>query len=127
DDSVFLRTSTFAGPVDIHTGAGADFLGIHDSVFNGSVGVDTGAGNDRVIIAENLDAGAHFQGPVMVATGDGDDTIFILAEGDFSNGPLFAAPTTIDGGPGTDSLNDDFVANANVLAPFLTLLNIEIS
>ena len=94
DDFVGLIKARIAGNLRVYTGRGDDSVGTEDGAVIGHTRIDTGTGNDTVFFPTPM------YGPVLVATGRGDDYV---AMGFF---PPVASDDhkRFDGGAGDDSI-----------------------
>jgi hypothetical protein len=102
-NSVMAR---FSGGLTVTLGSGISTVEMDDVVFRGKSLIDTGAGNDDLQIERaGTRAGAAIAGPVEIRLGEGDDTALIGA-GTVTNMIALMAKLTVDGGGGTDSIND---------------------
>ena len=114
NDVVNLRNVAITGKTKLNTGGGSDSLFVNSaSVFTGTFFADLGAGDDFVSIAQTAGAvvAVKFNGKATIKTGDGNDMLQLgVAAGDAGQVATFAAGSSIDGGSGFNSFDDD-VAN----------------
>lgn len=98
------------GAVSAKLGAAANTIGFDDSNFLGAVSLDTGDGADIVNFSRTAGLGGNvaFYGSLKILTGAGADTVNL---GDPANITFFVpvAATLIDGGAGTDTVNNNRV------------------
>jgi len=101
-------------PVDVPTAASPEDVADEDLpyrvVVHGSVTINMGNGRDGVV-AESLDVRDDLQ----VLLGSGDDWISLGGDcsapsAEFSRNVIVTATAALDGGSGTDSLNEDYLA-----------------
>jgi hypothetical protein len=86
-----------------------------DVLFRAPTLIDTGDGSDTLNIErDNVRTHAVFAAPVSVLLGDGADTANFGA-GTIGNSIDILARLTVDGGAGTDSIND--IEANNVIGP----------
>jgi len=105
-DEVNSVMARFSGGLSAMLGAGVSTVKMDDVVFRGKTLIDTGAGNDDLQIERaGTRAGAAIAGLVEIRLGEGDDTALIGA-GTVTDMIALMARLTVDGGGGTDSIND---------------------
>ncbi len=113
-----VRGLTVAGNTTLIGGSGGNAITIDDSTFTGTTGITTGFGADTLNIERlhGTTAETVFTGKLTGNFGGGDDAVAI---GDFPNDAnaqaRFHNSLSLDGGPGTDSLN--YWLNFNVVDP----------
>lgn len=110
DDDIKLRQMDVRGPVSIFSGEGADQLSLQGpSLFAGAVLIDQGGGSDSMAVGTESQ-GVRFNGPVSIRQGTGDDRMTLDASPGDASGVAFAVPgSRIDGGSGTDTLNQTLI------------------
>ncbi len=145
-DIITVMGATVDGRTTISTGSGDDVVVLtgHDTrhtFFNGRVSVSTGRGNDDLRIAEDglfftegngvtSARNTYFFGRTMFILGAGDDQVWLgddPAAGDDDNGDgstvlgegraWFGDRLTINGGAGTDTIENDYFANFYMIPP----------
>jgi hypothetical protein len=111
DDLKVWAGTDVRGLLDIRAGDGDDYFLVADASLNGRFSADMGAGGDDAYLGSPSDGGVAFGGPSAFRMGTGDDYLRLGEDPAFLR---FLALCLLDGGPGTDELEEGSPSNVFV-------------